>query len=356
MAKPKLLIIKTGYTEFLTEEASGSPSLGDVFRATCILSEFSSYDVTWLTSEPALPLLPGSPLIKQALTFTPANLAKLEKSRFDLVINLERCVDIGKWVEEFHKKTGSPILTAKKNVPNKLPVNGLAQSLADSKSSNGNGKSVISQEASELIQIGVKDRSIYSLPISIANHKPYQYHLFKAIGRPWTGQPYALPKAAEFSTVPELTVGFNISVGAKWPVKAWPEAHWQELAKMCDSRGISYSFQDGFDNLNRYFEWIHNHHVIVSNDSLGLHLALAMKKNVIGLFGPTRVSDLHFYGLGEGLEVESDCPKLPCFQGQCDYHIHCMKTISAHHVFEKLLGYVERIDSPQLDFATSLAQ
>jgi heptosyltransferase-2 len=43
-------------------------------------------------------------------------------------------------------------------------------------------------------------------------------------------------------------------------------------------------------------DWIHSCRVVVSTDSLGLHLGLAMDKWVVGLFGPTDPSEIHGYG------------------------------------------------------------
>ncbi len=46
--------------------------------------------------------------------------------------------------------------------------------------------------------------------------------------------------------------------------------------------------------------------VVVSSDSLGLHLALALKKKVVVLIGPTSVSEIGLYGLGEKVVAKSD--------------------------------------------------
>jgi heptosyltransferase-2 len=123
-------------------------------------------------------------------------------------------------------------------------------------------------------------------------------------------------------------------------VKAWDDSNWQALAKLCDEHNISYSFQEGFDDLNEYMNWIASNEILVSCDSLGLHLALAMQKRALGLFGPTRESDVHFYNRGEGISVVSDCPKIPCFQEECDFATHCMQTITAEVVFERALALI----------------
>lgn len=45
-------------------------------------------------------------------------------------------------------------------------------------------------------------------------------------------------------------------------------------------------------------KWISSCDYIVTHDSLGLHLALAMKKPFIALFGPTSSHEIDLYNLG----------------------------------------------------------
>jgi heptosyltransferase-2 len=44
-----------------------------------------------------------------------------------------------------------------------------------------------------------------------------------------------------------------------------------------------------------YIEWINSCKIIVSNDSLGIHLAMAMNKKIVGLFGPTPAKEMPPY-------------------------------------------------------------
>ena len=64
----KVLIIKTGYSEFLYGGAGvENVSLGDVFRTTVLLPRYAERgdEVTWLTDSNALPLLEGNPHISE---------------------------------------------------------------------------------------------------------------------------------------------------------------------------------------------------------------------------------------------------------------------------------------------------
>ncbi len=341
----KVLIVKTGHTELLTCETSGGPSLGDVFRNTCLLWEYINDDVTWLTSASASSLLPGEPFIQEKLDWSSQTLDYLATQSFDLILNLERCQDISGWVESFFENSRSRSLLSVTNSRDGLAMFG---NCATKITVNTRFKSrlpwrltqVLSGEAGMLRPATWGGRR-QSVGHAVESNLSYQEHLFKAIGKKWQGQSYTIPAGVDPSIRPTLSVGFNFAVGAKWPVKAWPKDSWSHLAGLCESGGISYSFQEGFDDLHRYISWLQNHDVIVTSDSLGLHLALALGRKVIGLFGPTRAQDIYFYGRGEGLVVDSACPRIPCFQNECDFKTHCMTTITPQQVFSRVKHYLD---------------
>lgn len=342
MYAKRVLIIKTGHTEFLTDEIAGGPSLGDVFRATCILFEFLDCHVTWLTAESAIPLLPGPPFIDKVLSYSPEALELLNQTHFDLVINLERLPEICQWVDDLQGRTGTEFLHRLKPFGATItsPFSPFHESVL--LLNNGTFHSTNHPTVVNALVVLPPFNTDLAATEQLKLHQPYQYYLFQAIGRPWKGQHYALPRGVDPEKSPQYQVGFNYAVGVKWPVKAWPMYSWEILAGLCKQRGMSYSFQEGFENIEEYMAWIQDHQLIVSTDSLGLHLALAMKRNVIGLFGPTRASDIYFYGLGEAITAETACPKVPCFQSECDFHTHCLKTISPEFLFGRVQAYLNK--------------
>ena len=78
---------------------------------------------------------------------------------------------------------------------------------------------------------------------------------------------------------PQFDIGFNYQVGNKWPTKAWPMEHWKALEKKVQNE-YCVSWQQGLADMNDYFQWINNCRVIVTNDSFGMHLAIALKKKL----------------------------------------------------------------------------
>ena len=65
----KVLIIKTGFSEFLDRGISTTVSLGDVLICTSLLHLYKKDEVTWVTDWQARQLLKDNPFIKNLLIF-----------------------------------------------------------------------------------------------------------------------------------------------------------------------------------------------------------------------------------------------------------------------------------------------
>ncbi|MBI5902151.1 MAG: glycosyltransferase family 9 protein [Deltaproteobacteria bacterium] len=128
------------------------------------------------------------------------------------------------------------------------------------------------------------------------------------------------------------------NVGEKWPIKAWPLEYWKELEALIGER-YSVSWQRGLTSIEEYMEWINSCSLIVTNDSLGLHIAHALDKKIVALFGPTISSEVYVKnGVKLLPEKEYDC--LPCLDTVCVKDRSCMYEIRPQTVMaavEKLL-------------------
>ncbi len=150
------------------------------------------------------------------------------------------------------------------------------------------------------------------------------------IGAPWTGQEYVLGHQPRSKVTHDL--GFNHIVGPKWPTKAWPEDHWKRLEGLLKGQA-SITWQKGLNNLYEYIDWVNSCRTLVTSDSLGLHIAMALRKSVVVLYGPTNANETYLYGRGVGLYPTGyDC--LPCFSPTCHQPVHCLKTIQPEQVAE----------------------
>ncbi len=75
--------------------------------------------------------------------------------------------------------------------------------------------------------------------------------------------------------------------------------------------------------------------VVVTGDSIGMHLALAQGVKVVALFGPTCAQEIEMYGRGEKLRAGLDCS--PCYKRSCDRRPTCMEAIRPEVVVEAVL-------------------
>ena len=69
-------------------------------------------------------------------------------------------------------------------------------------------------------------------------------------------------------------------------------------------------------------------------DSLGMHLAIALEKRIIALFGPTANKEVHLYNLGE--VIIADRPCAPCLSTYCEMDTVCLDKISVDDVLNKV--------------------
>lgn len=268
----KILIIKTGYSETLDPEINGrSVSLGDILRSTVLLNLFKDDHVTWVVDERGLPIILSSPLIGRHLVYDPSTILQLQAERFDTIINLEKVPGICVWAESLSatRKYGF------RYDPTTMDIDGY--------------------DFSQLALSTIAEKDAYT---SIDNGC-WSEVLYKMVGRTWQGDEYSFQRPDYGDS---FGVGFNFRVGSKWPEKAWPGEYWNELRDLIKENGppsaISWQPKEVLDDLNKYFDWVNSCRMIITNDSLGLHLAIALKKKVIALFGPSNPKEVHTYGRG----------------------------------------------------------
>lgn len=300
----KILIIKLGYSETLDPEIGKVPSLGDVLRTTPILwalkEKYPDSSITWLVTQNAEALLQGNPLIDRLVVWDEFVPFQLMREKFDVLINLEKIAGvcalsdmIDAWVKYGFR----------------------FETLSGAYHGYENGLDFITY---------IENKKSHNL-------KGYwQQVLIEMLGIQWKGQEYIIGYQPE--TIPTVDIGLNFEVGSKWPVKGMSMELWQELEKQLTAQGYAVSWQEGRKNLYEYMDWINSCRLIITNDSLGLHLAFAFHKSVIGLFGPTDPSEVYFYTGGKLLRSKTDCTAMPCFDVKCKTGMHCMSHISLDNI------------------------
>jgi len=300
----KVLIIKLGF-EASDPHTGSAVSLGSVLHTTTILHLFKDSHVTWLAHRDAFPLLEGNPHIDRILPYGLVSVLQLESETYDTVVNFE-----------------------------KIP--GIC-ALADSIESRVKYGFCFNRMTGEVDACARSYSSLLPCLNAKADHLGLD-ELFGAVRGKWRGEKYVL------GYVPRKTdacdVGINNLVGLKWPNKAWPHSKFVQLEKALKERGYSVSRQKGKSDLREYMDWISGCGLVATNDSLGMHLAIAFGKKVVALFGPTSSNCVNLYGLGEKISSPGSCECAPCYEPICRTgDVICMENIAV----DEVLAQVERL-------------
>jgi len=302
MTRKAVLIIKHGFSETCDHNVSPVVSLGDVFRCTCLLEDFRGCRVTWITSPPSHDLLRGNHLIDRLILADSSGQLPPEVAGdfYHVIINLEKQRD---WCEF------------------SLSVSGERRYGFKNWACDGR-ESFYPDSAAAL-----------STALQRDDFRPIQETLFKTIGGEWIGQHYIL--GYQPNITPIYDVGLNHHIGPKWPNKVWPKQHWQELYERL-SETYAVCWQQSLNSVRHYIEWLATCRLIVTCDSLGLHLGIGLKRKMVGLFGPTPPEQIYMYGCGIKLTPICDRNCIPCFEPRCIQESCCMEHITVDMVLEAI--------------------
>jgi len=300
MDRKTVIIIKHGFSETCDHSVSPIVSFGDVFRCTCLLEDFKDSHVTWITAQSAKDLLEGNHLIDQLiLADSPVELPPdAIRNRYDLVINLEKQRDWCQFAAALE-----------------------AQEHYGFRDWATTGDDAFYPASAAALSAGLQR----------GDYRPMQETLFATVARQWHGQRYVLgyqPRVTEI-----YDIGLNHHVGPKWPTKVWPRQHWETLHDQLAPK-YAVCWQQSLNSIRHYLDWLASCRLIVTTDSLGLHLALGLNKKVVALFGPTAAQQVYLYGCGAKLTPICDRNCIPCFQPRCDFPETCMEDLPPDLVAE----------------------
>jgi len=326
-------------------------AMGDVLRTTCILqglqAKYRKPHITWITRKESLPLLENNPFVDRILPYSEEALLFLATEDFDLVIN-----------------------------PDASSISARLAELSRGKEKLGFGFDPrgyvypFDEEGEYWFQAGVNDQ------VKKANTKTYQEIILGIcrLDRKHYDLIYRLTaEEKQFSESfrighglkeDDLVVGLNTGAGRRWPKKKWTLEGYSELIRSIrenipGAKILLYGGPDEEENnafLKSRFDGLidtGNHNslrefaalldlstVVVTGDTLAMHLSVALGKKTMVLFGPTSHAEIDLYGRGAKIFSDKDC--LVCYRQECDKSPDCMESISTDQVFraiEEMLGH-----------------
>ena len=85
--------------------------------------------------------------------------------------------------------------------------------------------------------------------------------------------------------------------------------------------------------------------VVITGDSFGMHLSIALNKYIIAWFGVSCLTEIDLYDRGVKLYQENlFCS--PCWKKQCPYNLECIKMIDLKRMEEEVLKYYNKVTNP----------
>lgn len=312
-------------------------AMGDVLRTTALLPALAAAHpeaaITWITRRESHPLLERNPFITEIVDYGEDALAQLQVRQFDRVVNL----DAGK---------SSAALASMAKATRKdgyvLDPRGVVQPT--------------NAAARRWLEMGIFD------DLKRSGTRTYQDLMLEIIGLPGARHGYVFnlssdERAAGRAHLERLgvdvrrpVVGLNAGAGSRWELKRWREDGYLELIERLAARhGVQFALlggpserdlharvlsrsrvplvDSGCDNAVRHFAaLIAACTVIVTGDTLAMHLSLALGRRTVALFGPTSAAEIEMYGLGEKVIPQMEC--LACYKPTCDFISNCMDLIS----------------------------
>jgi heptosyltransferase-2 len=291
----RILIIKLG-------------AMGDVLRTTAILRELRG-EITWLTREESIPLLGRNPYITAVIP--PEKCAEITHRGFDLVLNLDDDNEAAQIASEVKKSL-------------------LVGAYMD------NDQIRYTHRASKWFDMGLisKYGLAYANELKRLNKKTYQEFLFEMLGLEFRGQEYLIPrpKKPKNAASNNKTIGIEKRAGARWQLKKWDK--FDALVQLLEISGHTVKIFQHRNNVLDYINDINQCDIIVTGDTLCMHIGIALRKDTIAIFGPTSADEIYDYGRVHKIVSPLDCIK--CYKRKCAYKPNCMQSISLNMVYERI--------------------
>lgn len=324
-------------------------AMGDVLMTTAqlpsIKRKYPDSTIYWITLKNAAPLLLNNPLIDHVYNFDASSLLILQQMKFDYVMNVD-------------KSQQSCALLNSTNAQRKLGF-GL----------NENGKIIpVNEGANYNYKLGMDDHFKFKI-----NQRTGQDYLAETFELDYKRDEYILELTQDEKDFIEKykkkvgirkkdkVIGFNTGCSELYPNKKMTvEQHIYLIRKLLKKK-YKIILLGGPEDTTRNKE-IYSHFngkiinsptteglrrgicyesipdIVVTGDSLGMHIAIGLKKYVIVWFGVSCWTEIDLYERGVKL-FQEDLFCSPCWKKQCPYNLECIKMIDLDRIILEIDNY-----------------
>ncbi len=327
-------------------------AMGTVLRTTSLLPpvrrRYPDAYVVWVTEKACLPLLEGNPLLDRAVAYEPATVDWLTVQRFDVVLSCDKSHQAASLAMRVPaaRRLGYGIDPGGAIVP-------------------------LSPEAAEHYAVGLDDHLKF-----VVNRKTEQQLLTEALDLPYARDEYVLVLSdAERAFGDEArrrlgldggapVVGLNTGCSNLFPYKKLPVAQQAEVVDRLHAElpGVRVALLGGREDTERNREiarlartgdrvvqtpteeglrrgllYTDLCDLVISGDTLGMHMAIALRKEVVAWFGISCEQEIDLFDRGEKLVAHVTCR--PCWKKGCDLEPKCYDRVST----DEILAAVHRL-------------
>lgn len=332
-------------------------ALGGVLRATPLFTgikeKYPLAKLHVLTKENALDLLKGNKDI-DLIWIWEKDKERIKEINFDWIINTEDDYEMCSFVMELKKiKLTGPFLDEKKEITY----------TQDSALFYDMGK--ISrfglQKANELKK--KNKRAYQNIYCEILGFNKNNYPILLNLNKKQEELTNSFRRENKLSTK-DILVGINTGAGTNWPLKSISIDKTVELINGLQKRGLKIVLLGGHNEkernleilkkldtkiietstentLKEYISLINALDLIVTSDTLALHISAALNKRIVSFFGPTSAEEVEIYGNGIKISPNSDC--YCCYQKNRVREIMCIDEIKVEDLIEATLNQINFI-------------
>ena len=324
-------------------------ALGAVVRSTAllqpILQKYPNSQITWVTQSPAHHLLKKHPSLYRVLSLSEADLLHISTLEFDVAFVVDKSPEaMGVLKRTYARKVYGFISNAQGVV---IPATGSAEELwhiglSDELKFKINKKTEI-QLTQEALELSPKAGD-YELPL-FDSEKDVQYERYDK----WS--------QARQKIIVGLNTGCAATISAK---KLSIQSHRELIRKLSknplyqivllggpEDTERNKQIAEGFRNviqspttlgLRDGLISVAACDVVITGDSLGMHMAISQKKYVIAWFGPTCAHEIELYGRGVKIQSQVNCG--PCWKRSCHKPAMCYDLVNLDEITYAVERYV----------------
>lgn len=327
-------------------------AMGNVLVSTTLLPPLKRAHpvstISWLTLANAVKLLDHNPYIDRVYRWEPESWLILQAMQFDLILNLDKSVATGAFLKT---------LTGKKKLGYGIDGNGVIVPL--------------NREAEAHYRLGLDDNEKFR-----RNEKSSSRLLTESVGLDYRRDEYVLvltPEERAFCRTyarergigAPVVVGLNTGCSLLYPNKKMTiDQHLVLIEALARRQDIQILLLGGPEDTERNAEIARRAgnaviptpttegvrrgicyenlcDLVVSGDSFGMHVAIALRKYVIAWFGVSCPQEIDLFERGIKLIPEGLLCS-PCWKKECPYNLECIQMIDLDRIVRAVADYAER--------------